>query len=97
MQIVAAFKCSPPVLITSPPIESCVPVQVGQSFVLQFIATTYCGGNVSIIEMPIQAFSGVIEGGVYPMNSTTYRKNIYWTPTAAQEGYHMMCAMAIDR
>lgn len=97
VQIVPPSSCSSPMITINPSMQSCLAVTVGQSLTLQLIATIYCSGNVSIIDIPIQAFSGLIEGNVYTLNSTTYGKSIYWTPTAAQEGYQMMCAMAIDR
>lgn len=97
VRIVPSARCSSPRITLSPSIGSCLAVTVGQSVALQLIATIYCSGNVSIVDMPIQAFPGLIEGSVYPINATTYRKSIYWTPTAAQEGYQMMCAMAIDK
>ena len=97
VKIVSSSSCSSPVITINPSMGSCLAVTVGQSLALQLIATTHCNKNASIVDIPIQAFSGLIESGVYPINSTTYRKSIYWTPTAAQEGYQMMCAMAIDR
>lgn len=95
--IVAPTTCPSPIVTISPSVGSCLAVMVGQLVALQLLATTNCGRNVSIVDIPIQAFSGVIDGSVYPVNSTTFRKSIYWTPTAAQEGYQMMCTMAIDR
>jgi hypothetical protein len=72
-------------------------VIIGQTFTSQLIAVNYCGSNVTIIDIATLSFPGVIESAITVLNTTTYYKNLSWTPTAAQLGYQVICAIAFDR
>jgi nitrogen fixation protein FixH len=61
------------------------------------IAINECGANVTIVDIATLSFSGMVQSNLTMTNSTTYNKNLTWTPTAAQIGYQVMCAMAFDR
>jgi len=52
---------------------------------------------VNISDIATQSFSGMIKSNIAELNSSVYYKNLTWTPTSAQLGYQVMCAMAYDR
>ena len=87
----------PPEIIGIPAEQSCTPIAVGQLFTSQLIAINDCGPNVTVIDIGTLPFAGVNQGNIIKQNSTTYYKSFSWTPTAAQLGYQIMCAMAYDR
>jgi hypothetical protein len=78
-------------------IDSCILVQVNQTFSSQLIAINNCGSTVTIDDIATLSFPGMIKGSLTMINSTTYYKSLTWTPTTAQIGYQVMCAMALDR
>jgi hypothetical protein len=98
VQVVTTALCSnPPQVIGGTPItDSCTTVTVGQTFAFRLIALNSCGSSVTIVDIPTLSFLGVEESNVVQYNSTTFYKDITWTPTSAQIGYQVMCAMAID-
>ena len=98
VQVVSPPSCDyPPQVIANPEPESCTAVRVGYSVDIQLIATSSCGANTSIVDIFMQAFSGVTGGSLVSINSTTFQKYYSWTPTASQIGYQLICAMAVDR
>ena len=58
---------------------------------------TNCEPNVTIIDIVTLSFTGMVTSPLYQVSSTTYYKSMTWTPTAADIGLHVMCAMALDR
>lgn len=78
-------------------IDSCILIQVNQTFSSQLIAISNCGSTVTIDDIATLSFPGMIKGSLTMINSTTYYKSLTWTPTTAQIGYQVMCAMALDR
>ncbi len=98
VQVVNASSCTtPPEIIGIPPEESCTPVLVGQTFSSRLIAINSCGPSVSILDISTLSFAGDIQSNITELNYTTYYKSFSWTPTVAQLGYQVMCALAFDR
>jgi hypothetical protein len=98
VQVVNASSCAiPPEIVGIPPEESCTPVIVGQTFSSELIAINSCGPSVSILDISTLSFAGDIQSNITELNYTTYYKSFTWTPTAAQLGYQVMCALAFDR
>jgi hypothetical protein len=98
VQVVSPPPCTTPPEIIGIPIEqACIPVVVGQTFTSELIANNYCGPTVSIVDIATLSFSGMIQGTITALNTTTYYNTMQWTPTTAQLGYQVMCAMAFDR
>ncbi len=96
--MVSAPACTTPPAIIGIPIEqSCTSVIVGQTFTSQIIAINYCGPTVNISDIATLSFAGMIKSNIIELNSSVYYKNLTWTPTSAQLGYQVMCAMAYDR
>lgn len=96
--MVSPSQCiTPPDIIGIPVEQSCTPIAVGQGFSSQLIAINSCGANVTIIDIATLPFAGITQGSMVKQNSTTCYKSFSWTPTAAQMGYQIMCAMAFDR
>jgi hypothetical protein len=87
----------PPDIIGIPPEGSCTSVIVGQQFTSELIAINNCGSSVTIVDIATLSFPGMIKGNIAEYNSTEYYKNLTWTPTNAQLGYQVMCAMAFDK
>jgi hypothetical protein len=98
IQVVAPLTCIiSPEIIGIPDEQSCTPLVVNQTFTSKLIAINYCGPNVTIIDIAMLPFAGVIQGNITKLNSTTYSKSFTWTTTASQLGYQVLCAMAVDR
>jgi hypothetical protein len=98
IQVVASPTCPiPPIIIGEPISDSCMPIQVGQTVSFQLIAENQCGENVTITDIATVSLSGMVKSDLITMNSTIYYKNLEWTPTSAQIGYQVMCAMALNR
>ena len=98
VQVVDPPSCvTLPEIVGIPPEDSCTPVIVGQTCSSQFIAINYCGGSVIIEDIATLSFAGVIQDNITNQNSTIFYKSFTWTPTSAQLGYQVMCAMAVDR
>lgn len=98
VQVVNVSSCTtPPEVVGGPPADSCTPVIVGQTYEFELIAINHCGANVSIDDIVTLSFAGVIRSNITAQNSVIYHKTFSWTPTAAQLGYQVMCAMAVDR
>lgn len=96
--VVNTSTCSiPPEVVGIPLEDSCTPVVVGQTFSSRLIAINNCGPTVAIDDIATLSFAHNIQSNVTKQNSTTYYKSFSWTPTAAQAGYQVMCAMALDR
>lgn len=72
-------------------------IQVGETVSFQLIAINNCGPSITIDDIATLSFSGIVKSDLVMINSTTYYKNFTWTPTIAQIGYQVMCAMAINR
>ncbi len=70
---------------------------VGETYTSQLIAMNYCSENVTIVDIATLSFPGMVKGNITELNETIYYTTISWTPTAAQLGYQVMCAMALDR
>ncbi|CAF0897412.1 unnamed protein product [Rotaria sordida] len=60
------------------------------------IAVNYCGSSVTIVDIATLSFPGMAQDSIVKVNSSYYYNNLTWTPTAAQIGYQVMCAMAFD-
>lgn len=98
IQVVNPAACiTPPAIIGVPDEQSCTPVIVGQTTVIELIAINSCGPNVTILDISTLAFAGITQGNITKRNATTYHKVYTWIPTTAQLGYQVMCAMAYDR
>ncbi len=52
---------------------------------------------MTIVDIATLSFPGMVSSTIAEINSTEYYKNLTWTPTSAQLGYQVMCAMAFDR
>ena len=72
-------------------------IGVGQTFLSQIFAVNYCPSPVYIQDIATLSFTNMIKGNLVKVNSSLYYKNLTWTPTSAQLGYQVMCAMAFDR
>ncbi|UJR34837.1 hypothetical protein I4U23_027618 [Adineta vaga] len=97
VRVVSPPSCTiRPDIIGLPAEQSCTVVKVGDSFISQLIAINHCGPSVRIIEIATLSFSGMVQSDIINQSSTTYYKNITWIPTAAQLGYQVMCAMALN-
>ncbi|CAF0987473.1 unnamed protein product [Rotaria sp. Silwood1] len=97
VHVVAPPLCSIPPKITGVPIEqSCTPILVGQTFTSILYAKNSCGSNVTIVDIATLSYAGVLKSSITVLNETTYYKDFSWTPTAAQVGYQVVCAMAFD-
>ena len=77
--------------------DSCTLITVGGTFVSQLIVENKCGPSITIMDISTLSFSGMVQSDLIQINSTTYYKNLTWTPTVSQTGYQVMCAMAFDR
>ncbi len=98
VHVVSPPNCTTPPKIVGTPIEqSCTSVAVGETFTSQLIAKNYCGENVTIVDIATLSFSGMVKGNITELDIATYEISLSWTPTAAQLGYQVMCAMALDR
>ena len=86
----------PPEIIGIPREQSCTPVLPGQLYTTELIAINNCGPTVTIIDIATLSFPGMIKSNITSLNSTHYSKTLTWTPTTAQLGYQVMCAMAFD-
>ncbi|CAF3784555.1 unnamed protein product [Adineta steineri] len=85
-----------PEIIGLPVEQSCMSLRIGQTFTSQLIARNNCGTNVTIVDISTLSFAGMIASNIIKLNSTIYYKTLSWTPTTAQLGYQVMCAMAFD-
>lgn len=98
VEVVNASTCTtPPEIIGTPAEQSCTPVAIGQTVTSQLIALNSCGPTVSISDISTLSFSGVVQSNITKLNSTIYYKSFTWTPTTAQAGYQVICALAFDR
>ncbi|CAF4030879.1 unnamed protein product [Adineta steineri] len=98
VHVVAAASCTtPPEIIGIPEEQSCTALTVGQNFTSQLIAINYCGPSVTILDIATLSFPGMVQGTIVELNTSTYYNTMQWTPTTAQLGYQVMCAMAYDR
>ncbi|CAF2778603.1 unnamed protein product [Rotaria sp. Silwood2] len=98
VQIVNQSSCPNPPTIIGPSLEeSCIVVVTGQTFISQLFALNNCGSSVTIMDITILAFLGMIRGNITQVNTTTYYIDLSWTPTDSQLGYQVICAMAFDR
>ncbi len=98
VHVVSPPTCAtPPEIVGKPLQQSCTSVVVGETFASQLIANNYCGENVTIVDIATLSFPGMVKGNITEVNITTYYNTLSWTPTAAQLGYQVMCAMAFDR
>ena len=98
VHVVAAPACpTAPELVGLPLEQSCTALQVGQTFASELIAVNNCGTSVTIADIATLSFSGMVQGSVIQLNSTTYYRTLSWTPTITQLGFQVMCAQAIDR
>ena len=86
----------PPEILGLPREQSCTPVLSGQLFSTELIAINHCGPTVAIIDIATLSFPGMIKSNLTSLNSTHYSKTLTWTPTTAQLGYQVMCAMAFN-
>ncbi|CAF3693657.1 unnamed protein product [Rotaria sp. Silwood1] len=97
VQVVQESSCpNPPTIIGTPSEQSCIAVVTGQIFTSQLIAINSCNSNVTIIDITILAFLGMIRGNITQLNTTAYYVDLSWTPTVSQLGYQLMCAMAFN-
>ncbi|UJR07628.1 hypothetical protein I4U23_011917 [Adineta vaga] len=95
--VISASSCSAlPEIIGLPLEQSCMPIRVGQTLISQLKAQNNCGPNVTIVDISTLSFAGMIASNITKENSTIYYKTLTWTPTIAQLGYQLMCAMAFD-
>jgi hypothetical protein len=83
--------------VGKPLYQSCTSVAVGETFTSQLIAINYCGENVTIVDIATLSFPGMVKGNITKIDIANYYTTLSWTPTAAQLGYQVMCAMAFDR
>ena len=98
VQVVNPPSCvTPPEIVGIPPEDSCTPVIVGETYSSELIAINYRGGSVVIEDVATLSFAGVIQSNITKQNSSYFYKSFTWTPTSAQLGYQVMCAMAFDR
>jgi hypothetical protein len=98
VQVVSPPVCTtPPSIVGAPSEQSCTAVVVGETFQSQLIAKNSCGDNVTIVDIATLSFPGMVKGNITEVDMTTYYSTLSWTPTAAQIGYQVMCAMAFDR
>ena len=98
VEVVGPPTCTiPPEVVGIPPEGSCTPVIVGQTYSSELIAINHCGASVVISDIATLSFAGVIQSNITKQNTTTFHKLFTWTPTTAQLGYQVMCAMAVDR
>ena len=77
--------------------DTCIPVQIGVPFSMKLVAMNYCGSSVTIVDIATLSFSGLNKGSLNQVNSSIYTKLLTWTPTSAQAGYQLICAIAYDR
>lgn len=70
---------------------------VGQTFTSQIQAINYCTSTTTISDISTLSFTGMIKGSLVRVSASLYYKTLTWTPTSAQIGYQVMCAMAVDR
>jgi hypothetical protein len=96
VQVVTPPPCATPPEIIGPE-QTCTAVYVGQPYSSQIIAMNQCGPTVTIDDIATLSFPGMIKSSIAEINSTLYYKNLTWTPSSAQLGYQVMCAMAFDR
>ncbi|CAF1627080.1 unnamed protein product [Adineta ricciae] len=97
VHVVAPPTCpTPPEIIGIPEEQSCIAIGVGQTFLSQIFAVNYCPSPVVIQDIATLSFTNMIKGNLVNVNSSLYYKNLTWTPTSAQLGYQVMCAMAFD-
>ncbi|CAF1046054.1 unnamed protein product [Adineta steineri] len=97
VQVVAQPTCTtPPDIVGIPTEQSCTNVIVNQTYTSQILAINSCAPSVTIVDIATLSFAGMAKSNLGQLNSTVYYKNLTWTPTSAQLGYQVMCAMAID-
>ena len=98
VRVVSPPSCTiPPEILGVPEESSCTSVQVGQTFNSFVLAKNSCPSPVVIDDIATLSFPGMIKGNLTQLNSSIYSKTLTWTPTLAQLGYQVMCAMAFDR
>ncbi|CAF1041174.1 unnamed protein product [Adineta steineri] len=97
VHVVAPPTCTtPPEIVGVPTEESCTTVIVNHPYTSQIFAIDNCAPSVTIVDIATLSFAGMVKSNIAQLNSTIYYKNLTWTPTSAQLGYQVMCAMAID-
>ena len=92
--VYAPKNCSVPTL-TGP--STCIDVQVGVSNTVTLTATNYCGSTSNISDVLVQSFTGIVQGSLAPVTPPfVYKRDITYTPLAAQLGPQIVCAIALD-
>ncbi|CAF1073311.1 unnamed protein product [Didymodactylos carnosus] len=96
VKVVSPLSCSIGPQITGTPLEfSCTVVVLGTTYSSTLIAWNNCSG-VNIIDIATLSFPGMGKSNLMQYNATYYYKNLMWTPTQAQLGFQLMCAMAVN-
>jgi hypothetical protein len=99
IHVVAPPSCSilPVTTGTNVAHMTCAGVQATVQYTSTLFASNFCGPTVTIVDISVQSFPGMITGPLTMINSSLYSLTITWTPSSAQIGLQIMCAIALDR